>query len=353
MIAALALANMWLNDNRPAPGGHPGIDHHQRTRQGARPLTTSQAAPFTETSPTRAAPINFAEITSLAPSASPLACRRRWQSRQIQAGPSGTDVARAGLRPSQTGRFPSLWQTWQTPARGSLRAAISAADAISPGRSAVIGFAVAGTIRLASGLPAISRQVTIDARTARTRAGSGRQAVEIDCNGHAGLRLAPGSAGSRLLGVAVNNAGGNGVTLNAGAITLDGDYVGLDLSGAAFGNHGAGVCVSASSSRNLIGLNGARSPGVVANVTSGNTGSGLVLARFGPQHRGVQSHRDERGWHQGDRQRRGRHMDHRQINTQPDRRHRLRQHRHRPGEQPDREQGHGTAGLRGAARWAT
>ena len=174
--------------------------------------------------------------------------------------------------------LPSLWQTWQTPARGSLRAAISAADAISPGRSAVIGFAVAGTIRLASGLPAISRQVTIDARTARTRAGSGGPAVEIDCNGHAGLRFAPGSAGSRLLGVAVDNAGGNGVTLNAGAITLDGDYVGLDLSGAAFGNHGAGVYVSASSSRNLIGLNGARSPGVVANVISGNTGSGLVLA---------------------------------------------------------------------------
>jgi hypothetical protein len=84
--------------------------------------------------------------------------------------------------------------------------------------------------------------------------------VEIDCNGHAGLRFAPGSAGSRLLGVAVDNAGGNGVTLNAGSITLDGDYVGLDLSGAAFGNHGAGVYVSASSSRNLIGLNGPAPP---------------------------------------------------------------------------------------------
>ncbi len=208
----------------------------------------------------------------------------------IPAGPPGPAVARASLyapaglaraglhAPAGLAPLPLVVANLADSGAGSLRAAISAADAVSPGRSAVIGFAVAGTIRLASGLPAISREVTIDARPAQTRAGGGPPAVEIDCNGHAGLRFAPGSAGSRLLGVAVDNAGGNGVTLNAGSITLDGDYVGLDLSGAAFGNHGAGVYVSASSSRNLIGLNGARAPGVVANVISGNTGSGLVLA---------------------------------------------------------------------------
>lgn len=77
--------------------------------------------------------------------------------------------------------------------------------------------------------------------------------IEIDCNGHAGLKFAAGSAGSRLLGLAVDNAKGNGVTLNASSITLNNNYIGLDLAGAAFGNHGDGVYVSATSARNLIG----------------------------------------------------------------------------------------------------
>jgi parallel beta-helix repeat protein len=102
--------------------------------------------------------------------------------------------------------------------------------------------------------------------------------VEIDCNAHAGLQFAAGSGGSQLLGVAVDNASGSGVTLNASSITLNDNYIGLDLTGSAFGNHGDGVYVSATSSRNLIGLNSSGASGVVANVISGNTGSGIVLS---------------------------------------------------------------------------
>jgi parallel beta-helix repeat protein len=172
---------------------------------------------------------------------------------------------------------------------GSLRAAIERADAGPLRGSTTIGFSVAGTITLGSGLPAISRQVTIDARSAPGYVSGGPPVLEIDFNSHAGLRFDAGSGGSRLLGVAVDNATGSGVTLNARSITLNDDYIGLDLSGRAFGNHGDGVYVAASSSGNFIGRNSPGASGVVANVISGNTGTGIVFS--GSSHNTVVSNR--------------------------------------------------------------
>jgi parallel beta-helix repeat protein len=168
----------------------------------------------------------------------------------------------------------NLWNS----GAGSLRAAIASADAGGPGASTVIGFSVRGTITLASQLPPISSEVTIDGRSAPMYTSDGPPVVEINCGGHAGLLFAAGSRGSQLLGVAVDNASGNGVTLNASLITLNGDYIGLDLAGAAFGNRGDGVYASPSSSGNLIGLNRPGATGVVANVVSGNMRNGIVLA---------------------------------------------------------------------------
>ena len=54
--------------------------------------------------------------------------------------------------------------------------------------------------------------------------------------------------------MAVDDASGNGVTLDADAVTLNGDYIGLNLAGAAAGNGGNGVYVSPGPG-NLIGLN--------------------------------------------------------------------------------------------------
>jgi parallel beta-helix repeat protein len=161
---------------------------------------------------------------------------------------------------------------------GSLRAAIEAANAGSARTSTVIVFAVHGTISLASGLPAISRQVTIDGTSAPTYASGGPPVVEIDFNRHPGLQFAAGSDGSQLLAVAVDDARGAGVTLNARSITLNNNYIGLDLTGAAFGNRGDGVYVSRASSGNLIGLNTSGTTGVVANVISGNGGSGIAFS---------------------------------------------------------------------------
>ena len=159
---------------------------------------------------------------------------------------------------------------------GSLRAAINAANAQPVGSPSTIDFTVAGTITLASALPSIDRTVTIDATTAPGYA-AGAPVVELNCNSNAGLVFALGSGSSQLLGMAVDNASGNGVTLNAGSITVAGDYIGVNLAGTAFGNGGDGVYVAATSSNNLIGLNPTAASGVVSNVISGNGGNGISL----------------------------------------------------------------------------
>ncbi len=161
---------------------------------------------------------------------------------------------------------------------GSLRDAINIANAAPAGGSTRIRFSIRGTITLVSALPAIARKVTIDATTAPAHVSGGPPVVEIDCNGHPGLLFGAGSDGSQLRGVAVDEASGNGVTLRARSVTLTGNYIGLNLAGAAAPNGGDGVYVGSSSARNLIGLNRSRASGVVSNVISGNRGSGIVLA---------------------------------------------------------------------------
>jgi hypothetical protein len=163
--------------------------------------------------------------------------------------------------------------------RGSLRAAIRRADARPPGRSSVIDFAVRGTITLASGLPVINRRVLIDATSAPGHVRGGPPVVELSCAGHAGLRFAAGARGSQLLGLAVDLARGNGVTIAAAAVTLDDDYIGLNLAGGRAGNRGSGVYLAPGSARDVIGLNSSGASGVVANVISANSGSGITLSR--------------------------------------------------------------------------
>ena len=192
--------------------------------------------------------------------------------------PAGSAVAQAS-----TPHTPAYTQTFVVTSLGdlgpgSLRAAIDSANATSAGDSTLISFGVNGTITLASPLPAIARKVAIDATSAPTHVSGGPPVVALDFNGHPGLLFAAGSGGSQLLGVAVDDASGNGVTLDAGSVTLNDNYIGLNLAGAAAGNGGNGVYVSAASARNFIGLNGSRASGVVANVISGNRGSGIVLA---------------------------------------------------------------------------
>lgn len=160
---------------------------------------------------------------------------------------------------------------------GSLRAAILAANAdASPGSDA-IKFTISGAITLASDLPAITNTVQIDGTSAPSFVAGRSPVVELNFNGHAGLTFSTGSSGSSLLGLALGNAAGNGVTLNSSNITLDGNYVGLHANGTAFGNAGDGIYVSALSSNNNIGINPTGASGVVSNVISGNGGNGIAF----------------------------------------------------------------------------
>ncbi len=157
---------------------------------------------------------------------------------------------------------------------GSLRAAIQAVNAAHAAHAAIT-FSTHGVIKLASDLPPIARPVTIDGTSAPDY--SGRPSIAINAGGHAGLVFAAGSVKSRLLGLAIGGAGGNGITLNAGSITLNLDYIGLNLQGRALGNAGDGVYVSAQSSNDRIGINKSGASGEIGNVISGNAGNGLSL----------------------------------------------------------------------------
>jgi parallel beta-helix repeat protein len=203
----------------------------------------------------------------------------------LVAGVSAAIAFPAGLALAQgpAAHAPAFSQTFVVTSLGdagpgSLRAAVGSANATAVGSTVLIRFSVNGTIILVTPLPAITRNVAIDATTAPTHVPGGPPVVALDFNGHPGLLFAAGSAGSQLLGAAVDHASGDGVTLDASSITLNDNYIGLNLAGAAAGNGGNGVYVPATSARNFIGLNGSHASGVVANVISGNQGSGIVLA---------------------------------------------------------------------------
>lgn len=166
---------------------------------------------------------------------------------------------------------------------GSLRQVLEAVNATAPDTANTISFAVAGTITLASDLPDITRPVSIVAGNAAT---GNAPTVGIDFNGNAGLVFDTGSQGSQLVGLALGGANGAGVTLNAGNILLNNNFIGLALDGSAAGNSGDGVFVAASSSGNQIGTNpanialseaGEPTTEVVSNVISANGGHGINL----------------------------------------------------------------------------
>jgi parallel beta-helix repeat protein len=159
---------------------------------------------------------------------------------------------------------------------GSLREAIQTVNA-SGDAASTITFAVAGTIVLDSALTPITAKVTIDGTTAPGHVAGGPPVVGINCNGNIGPIFNAGSDGSQLLGMSVGGSSGQGVALIAGDITLDGNYIGLDVNGAALGNSGTGVLVLGTSTGNHIGINPTGTVGYVSNVISGNGADGITL----------------------------------------------------------------------------
>jgi len=159
---------------------------------------------------------------------------------------------------------------------GSLRAAIENAN-LSLDASSEITFSVAGTVVLSSALPILSKTITLDATSAPGYVDGGPPVITVDFNGQAGLTIGTGSVGSSLLGLAVGNASGDGITLLGGGVTINKCYVGLSADGSGLGNSGDGIHISFTSSNNLIGLNVAQVAGVVGNVISMNGQNGITI----------------------------------------------------------------------------
>ncbi|MGI8447638.1 MAG: hypothetical protein ACR2MP_10765 [Streptosporangiaceae bacterium] len=210
----------------------------------------------------------------------------------VMCGSAAT--AAAATRPAPHSNPPPAYARTLTVSRlsnagpGSLRAAITTVNTSLPGRPALIRFAVRGTVTLSSPLPAVSRYVTIDGTTAPGYR-HGAPVVALNASGQSGLEFGPGSAGSRLLALAVDGASGAAVRLEASNITLDANYIGLSPSGAAAGNHGDGVFVAPGSYGNTIGENLSGKSGAVSNVISGNGGNGITL--FGSSLNTIQDNR--------------------------------------------------------------
>ncbi len=126
-------------------------------------------------------------------------------------------------------------------------------------------------------LPIVTDPVVIDGTTQPGYAGT--PVVEIDgsllSGAFSGLQLV--TSGSTIRGLAVTGFGGNGIFLRSGGGSLvEGNFIGVDVTGAAaVGNGGGGVVVS--SPGNTIG---GAAPGA-GNVISGNQGDGIHIISAG------------------------------------------------------------------------
>ena len=173
----------------------------------------------------------------------------------------------------------------------SLRGAIARSNALAS--TDTIGFAIPDgpdpgleirTISPGSRLPAITDTVTVDGYTqpgaspndATTNANSAVLKVEINGTGagvgSAGLALSgEGAAGSVIRGLVINRFGGSGVSADAGATVLEGNFIGTDPSGTIARGNGTSGGVLVTSANNRIGgpANAAQ------NVISGNAGGGV------------------------------------------------------------------------------
>lgn len=164
---------------------------------------------------------------------------------------------------------------------GTLRWAITSANS-SIGFDS-IGFdpsLAGGTISLFSSLPVVTDRVAISGLFNDMSA----PGIAIDFNGRAGLVFRGSRAAeSSLRGLSLNDAGGDGLRLDANGITVQNNFFGLMLDGVTGqGNSGNGIRITANSSHNTIGaltdpLTGQLVDNTFSNKFSGNGGSGILV----------------------------------------------------------------------------
>jgi len=162
---------------------------------------------------------------------------------------------------------------------GSLRSALQVTNAHMGFDS--ISFAsnlAGGTVFLASALPTITDRVSLNGITSST----GSPLIGIDFNNNKGLIFKEGSGFSSLKGFSLGDAAGDGVTLKAGGVTVQNNYIGVGLDGVSgIANRGNGIYIDQDSGNNLIGtldpLTGIPLAQQVSNVISANRGNGIQI----------------------------------------------------------------------------
>jgi hypothetical protein len=155
---------------------------------------------------------------------------------------------------------------------GSLRCAINESKKY---KYSNIVFSVVGLIQLKSALPVITSKVTVNATTVPNY--NLIPLIEVDCNGNNGIVLAQKSSGSEILGLAITNSSGNGITIASNAIFVHQNYIGIDLNGIQKGNKENGILISSKSKGNKIGSNSNNVSGYASNVISGNGQNGIQI----------------------------------------------------------------------------
>ncbi|MEY4906445.1 MAG: hypothetical protein RL260_163, partial [Pseudomonadota bacterium] len=156
---------------------------------------------------------------------------------------------------------------------GSLRQAITNANA--SGGADTINFSTinpTGTINLASALPQITGQITLDATK------SGVPSLVLN-GGHSitnGLDLGPGSDGSTLRGLVIQGFTSAGIAITSSGNTIAGNYIGTDLAGNVAADNSIGINVF-DGANNVIGGTTAAD----RNVISGNSNIGVNVIGAG------------------------------------------------------------------------
>ena len=162
---------------------------------------------------------------------------------------------------------------------GSLRQAILDANT-APG-SDTIAFAIPGsaphTIQPATALPTITGPGLLDGTTQTGVPGS--KPIELDGSMIAGtpdgIAVSPSGA-TTIRGLVINRFGGEGVLVQgAGPVTVEGNYIGTNVSGPALPNGRRGIRV-ASSGHTIGGTSPA-----AENVISGNANVGIMVHNGG------------------------------------------------------------------------
>ncbi|MGH6690582.1 MAG: DUF4347 domain-containing protein, partial [Gammaproteobacteria bacterium] len=173
---------------------------------------------------------------------------------------------------------------------GSLRDAITQANA-SVGVADTITFSIGSgiaTINLASALPNIIGQVTIDGTTQEGYTGT--PLIEINRNtapaAANGLVLAAGSDGSTIRSLSIQSFGANGILVQSASNVIAGNYVGLDADGTTVrGNNTGGTAfqggILVQSANNIIGGTAAGDRNVVSDNRGGANGFGIGLVGDG------------------------------------------------------------------------